>query len=838
MTVLPAASPPAASAARAVLDPERLRVLEATGLLDGPAVEVLDRLTSLAGRVLRAPVALVSLVDSGRQFFVSAVGLPQPWAERRQTPHTHSFCQYVVARDAPLIITDARADEMLCTNLAIPDIGVIAYAGYPLRSPDGQTLGSFCVIDTRPRAWSPEDLGVIEDLASAAQSEIAVRLSHARITRMSAELDHERTFLASLLDSLDTGVAACDAGGRLVLFNRAMRRDIEAPVTGVPSEAWAAEYGLHSPDGSPLDAGKTPLTRAFRGEVVKHADLVVRRPGRADRHFLANAQPIRTADGTRLGAVVALHDVTAAVRTERLRAVQHAVATALADATSTADAAERTLVAVTEGLRWDSGEYWQFGDGPAATRIASAGAAATDDGGAAFALAVGEAGAPLSREPQPPAAAAGAGDEAGAALGLPVRSADRLLGVLVFRDHGPMGCDEELLSRLDGVGAYLARFVEGRRAQAAWRAFEQVVGSIDDYVWSMEIGTDGEATLLFASPNGTTVFGADLLTPDGRTVQLSELVHPDDADSLGAFDSAVREGRAGELEARFVGRDGVVRWIWTRAVPRREDDRLYVNGICTDITERHRIGSDREELLARKRQQIEDLRELDRMKDELVALVTHELRSPITSIRGYLELVFDEPHAVSAEADRFLRIVDRKAADLQQLTDDLLDMARLDAGEISIDLRPVSLTRLVSDVVTDLRPVAEAKNLTIEIAADGPIVVSVDPGRLRQVLTNVVSNAVKYTPEGGRISVRVAAADGIATLDVADTGIGIPEDQYARLFERFFRTSNAVQHGIKGTGLGLAITKAIVEGHGGTISARPGTPCGTVFTITLPASPE
>ncbi|TQS45687.1 ATP-binding protein [Cryptosporangium phraense] len=818
-------SAPAAAASRAVLDPERLRVLTETGLLDGPAVDVLDRLTGLATRVLGAPVALVSLVDSGRQFFVSAVGLPEPWAERRQTPHTHSFCQYVVAADAPLIISDARADELLCTNLAIPDIGVIAYAGYPLRSPDGHPLGSFCVIDTKPREWTASDLAVIADLASAAQSEIAVRLSHAQLARMSSALDHERTFLASLLDSLDTGVAACDADGRLVLFNRAMRRDVEAPTTGVPSADWAEQYGLCTADGVPFRAGETPLARAFRGEVVQHADLVVRRSGRADRQYLANAQPIRAADGTRLGAVVALHDVTAAVRTERLRAVQHAVATALTEATSAADAAARTVAAVSNGMGWSSGEYWQLGEGRA-TLVASTGR----PGDGAVALAVGEGGEPLSRERQ--------SDGPGATLGLPVRSGDGLLGVLVFRHDGPLGCDEELLSRLDGVGAYLARFVESRRAQAAWRAFEQVVSSIDDYVWSVEVGPHGEATLLFASPNGARVFGADLYTPDGRTVQLSELVHPDDAESLATFHASVREGRPGELEARFVGRDGVVRWVWTRAVPRRESDRLYIDGICTDITERNRISSEREELLARKRQQIAELRELDRMKDELVALVTHELRSPITSIRGYLELVFDEPEGISPAADHFLRIVDRKAADLQQLTDDLLDMARLDAGEISVDVRPVSLSKLVGDVVTDLRPAAEAKHLTVAVTTDGPVVVCADPARFRQVLTNVVSNAVKYTPDGGQVSIRAANADGVATLDVADTGIGIPADQYPRLFERFFRTSNAVQQGIKGTGLGLAITKAIVERHGGTIAARPGVPCGTVFTITLPASAE
>ncbi|EXG79724.1 ATP-binding protein [Cryptosporangium arvum] len=670
-----------------VLDPERLRVLTETGLLDSPSVAVLDRLTSLVTRVTGAPVALVSLVDAGRQFFVSAVGLPEPWRERRQTPLSHSFCQYVVSADAPLIISDARADELLCTNLAIPDIGVIAYAGFPLRSPEGRPLGSFCVIDTRPREWSQADLGVVADLAAAVESEIALRLSHTR------------------------------------------------------------------------------LLRARKAEA----------------------------------------------RTEQLREVQHAVATSLAEARSSTDAAARTVTAVAGELGWAHGEYWQLGDDEQTlTRIAARTApgwdAADFSGGSGGFAAHVRATAVPTRVPEAAAPAEATG------LGLPVRSGDRVLGVLVFHHDEPLGCDAELLSRLDSVGAHLGRFIERRRADAARRAFERVVSGIDDYVWTVEITPDGALQPVFGSANEAAVFGADL-----RATPLADLVDPRDAARFAEFRGTVLEGRPGNLEARFIGADGVTRWVWSRAVPRFEEGRVYVDGISTDVTERHRISEQR---------------------DELVALVTHELRSPITSIRGYLELVFDDEGSYSPSAEGFLRIVDRKAADLQRLTDDLLDLARLDAGEISVDTRPVSLARLLGDVITDLRPAAEAKHLTIDVVTDGPIVVCVDPARFRQVLTNVVSNAVKYTPDGGRVIARAGAADGVATVSVADTGIGIPADQYPRLFERFFRTSNAVQEGIKGTGLGLAITKAIVERHGGTIAAHPGEPCGTVFEITLPeASP-
>ncbi|WP_436533221.1 PAS domain S-box protein [Actinoplanes sp. HUAS TT8] len=142
---------------------------------------MLDRLTRLAGRLVNAPVALVSMVEEERQVFPSAVGLPEPWASRGETPLSHSFCQHVVAADAPLIVSDARTDHRVCGNLAIKDLGVAAYAGFPLRAPQGQPLGSFCVIDVQPRQWSADELAIVEDLAAAIEAEIAMRLSHAKL---------------------------------------------------------------------------------------------------------------------------------------------------------------------------------------------------------------------------------------------------------------------------------------------------------------------------------------------------------------------------------------------------------------------------------------------------------------------------------------------------------------------------------------------------------------------------------------------------------------------------------------------------------------------------------
>jgi len=177
-------------------DPARIAALHATGLLDSPREHAFDRLADLARRVLGAPVVLVSLVDVDRQFFKSCPGLPEPWASRRQTPLSHSFCQHVVASGAPLVIEDAREHPLLRKNLAVRDLNVVAYLGIPLLTPDGQRVGSFCAVDTKRKVWTSNEIAIMRDLADSVMHEIALRRvtngalrqSKAELRRSNAEL--------------------------------------------------------------------------------------------------------------------------------------------------------------------------------------------------------------------------------------------------------------------------------------------------------------------------------------------------------------------------------------------------------------------------------------------------------------------------------------------------------------------------------------------------------------------------------------------------------------------------------------------------------------------------
>lgn len=168
-----------------LFDQARLQALEVSDLLDTQPEAVFDRAVELANDVLGTPVGLLSLVDGKRQFFKAQAGLPEPYSTRRQTPLSHSFCQYVVGTDAPLSVRDAREDPVLKDNLAIPDLSVIAYLGVPVHDDQGQVLGSFCTIDSEPRDWTERDLRVLQNIAVGVESEIALRAELRR--RLEAE---------------------------------------------------------------------------------------------------------------------------------------------------------------------------------------------------------------------------------------------------------------------------------------------------------------------------------------------------------------------------------------------------------------------------------------------------------------------------------------------------------------------------------------------------------------------------------------------------------------------------------------------------------------------------
>src|SRR5215213_9861480 len=209
------------AATDAIRDPARLAALRCTALLDSLPEPSFDRLTRLAAKILSTPVALVSLIDEDRQFFKSSLGLPEPWSSRRQTPLTHSFCKTVVATGHPLVVGDARRHPLVCENLAIADLGVVAYLGTPLTLPDGQVLGSFCVIDNRPRAWTEADLETLRDLAASVLTEIVLRIDNAERRRVEESLRISEARYRTMIDQSPVSIQVFAGDGTLERANRA-----------------------------------------------------------------------------------------------------------------------------------------------------------------------------------------------------------------------------------------------------------------------------------------------------------------------------------------------------------------------------------------------------------------------------------------------------------------------------------------------------------------------------------------------------------------------------------------------------------------------------------------
>ena len=230
---------------------------------------------------------------------------------------------------------------------------------------------------------------------------------------------------------------------------------------------------------------------------------------------------------------------------------------------------------------------------------------------------------------------------------------------------------------------------------------------------------------------------------------------------------------------------------------------------------------------------ITDLRKADAIRRDFVANVSHELRTPLTAIKGYAEALLDDPEDDEAER-RFLEIIHRHATRMERLVKELLRLARLEAGQETVELSPCDVDGLVRGIVADFEAMAQEKHQTLEahVAPEAAVLVT-DAAKLHDVLRNLVENAVNYTPEGGAITVRAGLAGGRFQLRVADTGHGIAPDDLARVFERFYRVDKSrTRPG--GTGLGLSIVKHLIHVLDGDVIVENQAGGGALFTVTLP----
>ena len=539
-----------------------------------------------------------------------------------------------------------------------------------------------------------------------------------------------------------------------------------------------------------------------------------------------------TAARDKAGAAVrmagTMSDITDQRRARRLLGLQYISARTLSQATSLRDGVARWLEAIGESGEWAAGCAWiAKGDTLHSIATWSGPTPAISSWGErmtttvmpraleTIAVATWKSGTPrwdVTLDPADPTFDAGFAS----GVAMPVVFAGHTVGVvqLFSRDRQPP--DDDYMRILYSTNVQIEQTLQRRQIEkdlaTAERKYREIVEqSVQGIYQTTEDGSFLSANAAFASMLGYGA-AAELLAAGPGT---AESLYADPARRAEFLRQIRTNGVVTGFESQMRRRDGDLIWISenSRVVVDRASGRSYCEGFVADITER---------------------KQADRLKSDFVSFATHQLRTPLAGIRWMLELAQDEADGVVATCIEDAR---SSAERLIRLVNDLLDVSRVEGGQLTAAPEPTDLAALARSVITELRPLAQEKTQTIaEPSPESLPAVMVDPQLARQVVLNLISNAIKYTPENGAVSVSLAVVGESVECRVTDTGIGIPESGQRKLFEKFYRADNAVAVDTEGTGLGLYLVRLIVERSGGQIGCESREGAGSTFRFTLPVA--
>lgn len=407
---------------------------------------------------------------------------------------------------------------------------------------------------------------------------------------------------------------------------------------------------------------------------------------------------------------------------------------------------------------------------------------------------------------------------------------------LIAATDEPRQWQEREINLLETVAERVWLAVEKRRSEAALRQSEEryrlLAQAIPQFVWVTDAAGQNEyVNQRFCDYTG-------LAAEQLRGSNWLSILHPDDlAMTCNRWLTAVTSGRVYEIEYRFRRADGSYRWFLGQGIPLKDEQGQIYKwfGTCTDIEPQKQIEQARLRLLEQEQAAREQAESANRIKDEFLAVLSHELRSPLNPILGWISLL-QKGKLNATRQQEALAIIERNAKLQAQLVEDLLDISRIMRGKLSLTITPVNLESVISAALETVRLAAEAKQLQIRSDLDSGVApISGDAARLQQVVWNLLTNAVKFTPNGGQVTVELRQLDHLAQIRVIDTGKGINPQFLPHVFEYFRQEDGSTTRKFGGLGLGLAIVRQIVELHGGTVWAESrGENQGATFIVQLP----
>ncbi|MDX2162791.1 MAG: PAS domain S-box protein [bacterium] len=430
-------------------------------------------------------------------------------------------------------------------------------------------------------------------------------------------------------------------------------------------------------------------------------------------------------------------------------------------------------------------------------------------------------------------------------MAIPMVVGDRLVGVLDVQSERLNRFTQDDIRIMNTLASQIAVAVDNANAVQQILLTERAIENSTSGLTIMD-AQKPSLPLIYINPAFESITGYSIEEALGRGLNF---LYGDDTEQAGIeeMNKAVAEGRQCTVVLRNYHKDGTLFYNEIRLSPihNARGELTHFVGVQTDITERMELEYQRERMLAeaeaqaeRERATAERLREVDRLKSQFLANMSHELRTPLNSIIGYSEILLDgDDGELTEEANEDVQTIHQSGQHLLALINDILDLAKIEAGEMRLDRRSVEVPKLAREVLHTAQVLAKDKQLELRFEQEGELpLVDADPIRVRQIMMNLISNAIKFTEQGGVTVSLSQVSPKLVKIAVKDTGMGIAKEHLGLIFEQFSQVDGSSTRRAGGTGLGLTITRYLVTMHGGEITVESELGVGSVFSFTLPVA--